>query len=350
RHGGQPGLAVVATDPAADRHDRARRDLVVAQHVRGQERGDAADQEPALADDQPLAGEHHEDAAEDHEEREGRDDREERRLPRGDERQGAHQHPRRGEADHRAGARPIVVDREHAADLVLVPARSTAGRARHGGSSRGGVSGKRARGPAAEGRRGGTAAPPARPQSSSVSTSVTAATPASSAANSRVSVEGRAFADSGPPSTPPTAEPAAKTRVVAQSTCTSVPRRASRLVAVAMIMTSRLVPEARRIASPSAITSMGTTMNPPPTPKKPVRKPVSEAAAITTPRRGEGGGAGVSGRSGSPWWRWRPSAVSTVSGPGWSSTGSSWEAMGASASAPGRVPSSAASSLSSRTV
>ena len=48
-----------------------------------------------------------------------------------------------------------------------------------------------------------------------------------------------------------------------------------------MIMTSRLVPEARRIASPSAITSIGTTMNPPPTPKKPVRKPVSEAAAIT---------------------------------------------------------------------
>src|SRR5699024_4952066 len=133
-----------------------------------------------------------------------------------------------------------------------------------------------------------------------VSTRVTAATPASRAANSRVRVEGRAFAESGPPSIPPAAEPPANTSVVTQSMSTSVPTRARRLEAVAMTMTSRLVPEARRIARPSAITSIGTTMNPPPTPKKPVRKPVSEAAAITTPSRGEGGGAGLSGSSGSP--------------------------------------------------
>ena len=43
---------------------------------------------------------------------------------------------------------------------------------------------------------------------------------------------------------PPTAEPAAKTSVVTHSTCTSVPRRASRLVSVAITITSRLVPEA----------------------------------------------------------------------------------------------------------
>src|SRR5699024_9105059 len=85
---------------------------------------------------------------------------------------------------------------------------------------------------------------------------------------------------------PPRAEPAANSRVTSQSICTSVPIRANRLAAVAMIITSRLVPEARRIARPRAITSIGTTMNPPPTPKKPVSPPVRVAVRITTDSRG----------------------------------------------------------------
>ena len=54
-------------------------------------------------------------------------------------------------------------------------------------------------------------------------------------------------------------------------------------------MTSSEVPEASFIGKPRASTSIGTTMNPPPTPKKPVRKPVKVAAAATTssPRRAE---------------------------------------------------------------
>ena len=72
------------------------------------------------------------------------------------------------------------------------------------------------------------------------------------------------------------------------------------------------------------------------------------AAAITAPRRGDGAGAGLRGSSGSPWWRWIPSAVSTVSGPGWSSTGSSWIATGSSDSCAAAEEWAAASACSAR--
>src|SRR5690606_31614796 len=128
-HGRQASLPRITADPAADRHDRARYELVVVQHVRGEERGDAAEQDPALADDQPLTREHHEDAPQDHEERERRHDREEHGLARDDDRQRTHHDPRHREGRHGPGARTVMVDRQHLPDLVAMLPCCTAGAA-----------------------------------------------------------------------------------------------------------------------------------------------------------------------------------------------------------------------------
>ena len=102
---------------------------------------------------------------------------------------------------------------------------------------------------------------------------MTAQTPRSRTPKTVVSAAAEARFVSGPPRSPPTIEAAAKASTTGQSTFECVPTRAASPAPEAMIMTSSDVPEASFIGKPRASTSIGTTMNPPPTPKKPVRNP-----------------------------------------------------------------------------
>ena len=84
-----------------------------------------------------------------------------------------------------------------------------------------------------------------------------------------VRVDAEARFVSGPPRSPPAIDAAAKASTTGQSTFECVPTRAASPADEAMNMTSSDVPEASFIGKPRASTSIGTTMNPPPTPKKP---------------------------------------------------------------------------------
>ena len=119
----------------------------------------------------------------------------------------------------------------------------------------------------------------------SVAARVETATHTRSAAKTRPSTRFETLLVSLAPTMPPPIDAAVKsaTMTPASAVIVSVParvREASPKAAV-MTMTSRDVAEARFIGYRSARCSAGTIAKPPPTPKNPVRKPVSVASATT---------------------------------------------------------------------
>ena len=106
------------------------------------------------------------------------------------------------------------------------------------------------------------------------------ATKANRTAKTTISTQVFTRLAAGPPNTPPIMLAMVKAMVSGQSTTTSVPMRDSSPLIEATTITTSEVPDAVRIGTPSTKTSTGTTTNPPPTPKKPVSRPVAEASAL----------------------------------------------------------------------
>ena len=119
---------------------------------------------------------------------------------------------------------------------------------------------------------------------SNVETRVPTATNSRSTPNNSVKVLSLTRREAGAPISPPHIEASAKTTTTIQSTLMLVPMRETSPTTEAMINTNSDAEDASRIVNPSASTSIGTTAKPPPTPKKPVRKPVAVAQAISRGR------------------------------------------------------------------
>ena len=129
----------------------------------------------------------------------------------------------------------------------------------------------------------------ARPRAThaSVAASVDAATMMRRAAKTKPRTRFDTRAVRRAPTNPPTIEAPANSATIAPASAVivRVPEsvREAKPKAAVITMTSRDVAEARLIGYRSARCRAGTIAKPPPTPKNPVRKPVSVASATTCP-------------------------------------------------------------------